>query len=261
MSPEQVLGRDVTEASDLFSFGVVLYEMLTGESAFSTRTVTATLHHLVNWEPVPIQQARPETPRELVEICQKLLAKNSRDRYPNAETVFDFLTWLERGYGLITTSAHLAEFLESPETYRKVSLQAADLSSLDKAPPLRAPRHVSWGMTAVVNATMFLAGVLFIKGVKTYFELNKASTPPVVQIQRQLNPEPAGILERQVVPASVSTYTPVESDSTATTPSASQLQPGWHDISPSYPHSGMKKENLKAVAGDTVRQRVDLSKP
>jgi len=263
MSPEQVLGQEVSEASDLFSFGAVLYEMLTGESAFGTRSITATLHHLVNWEPVSISKVRPETPRELVEICQKLLTKNSRERYPNAETVFDFLIWLERGYGLCTTSAHLAEFLQSPESYRQTVLTPVDLATLDKTPKVRKHHHLSWGVTAVLNATMFLAGVLFIKGVKTYFERRAEAAAPNVatSVYRPASAERLGFLDLQVTPSGSGSMVQVEDDSTGIAPLTTPLTlpPGWHEISITHPRLGVKKVGVSITAGDTLRKTVDFS--
>jgi serine/threonine protein kinase len=115
-------GPEITAASDLFAFGAVLYEMLTGEAAFANRTLAATLHHVANWEPVPISKLRPEVHSELVAVCQKLLAKNPDERYADANAVLDHLTRLERAYELTTTKYNLAAFLESPETYRQVTL-------------------------------------------------------------------------------------------------------------------------------------------
>jgi len=267
MSPEQVLGQEVAEASDLFSFGAVLYEMLTGESAFGTRSITATLHHLVNWEPVPIQKLRPEAPRELVEICQKLLTKNARDRYPNADTAFDFLIWLERGYGVTTTAADLAAFLESPESYRKVVLTPVDLVSLDRGPKPRRHRHVTWGITVLLNAIMFLAGVLFIKGVKTHFE-GKASAAATSRTSNvmMLQPQPqnrAGFLDLRVTPASANGAVQIEEDSTGMAPLSSpmSLPEGWHEIRISHPQLGVKKVGVSITAGDTLRKTVDFSSP
>lgn len=265
MSPEQVLGQDVSESSDLFSFGAVLYEMLTGESAFGTRSVTATLHHLVNWEPVPISKQRPETPCELAEICQKLMTKNARDRYPNSDTAFDFLIWLERGYGLTTTSADLAAFLESPESYRTIALTPVDLASLDRAPKPRKHRHVTWGITVLLNAIMFLAGVLFIKIVKTNFEhktntagAQRAPISSVVQLPAE---ERAGFLDLRVTPNSANGLVQVEEDSAGIAPLTTpmSLPAGWHEIRISHPQFGVKKVGVSITAGDTLRKTVDFS--
>jgi len=264
MSPEQVLGREMTEASDLFSFGAVLYEMLTGECAFGSRTLNATLHHLVNWQPTPILSLRPEAPGELVEICQKLLAKNPRERYANAETAFDFLVWLERGYGLNTTSAHLAAFLESPQSYRKVALRQSDIASLGSAPKPKKWRKVSWEMSIVLNAIMFFAGVLFIKVVKTYFE-HKAVAYNAVSAPSQLvsHGDRAGFLDLRVTPRSAHSVVHIEGDSVGVTPLSGpiELPPGWHEVSIRHPQLGAKKGSVSITPGDTLRQTIDFSTP
>jgi serine/threonine protein kinase len=264
MSPEQVLGREVNEASDLFSFGAVLYEMLTGETAFSTRTVAATFHHVVNWEPLPVTMFRPEIPGELAEISKKLLAKNPLDRYASAETVLDYLTWFERGYGLSTSSSHLSAFLESPESYRRIELRAAAIADQVSAPIVKKNRHSGWGLTVVLNALMFFAGVLFIKGVKTYFEYKSENTsannyrsgsPPASLASH------AGFLDVRVTPADVQGVISVGGDSAGTTPLARplELSPGWHEVSIHHPRLGVKRMNISITPGDTLLQTIDLS--
>jgi eukaryotic-like serine/threonine-protein kinase len=63
MSPEQAEGKDTDERSDIFSFGTVLYEMLTGTRAFDGETKTAILAAILKVQPAPIQQLQPMVPR------------------------------------------------------------------------------------------------------------------------------------------------------------------------------------------------------
>ncbi len=84
MSPEQAEGKDTDERSDIFSFGAVLYEMLTGKRAFDGETKTAILAAILKDQPAPIQQFQPMTPRSLDRVVRKCLEKTSASRWHSA---------------------------------------------------------------------------------------------------------------------------------------------------------------------------------
>jgi Tol biopolymer transport system component len=81
LSPEQAQGKPSDPRSDIFSFGVVLYEMATGARAFKGDSTVDTLHKVIHGEPTPIAAAAPDAPRELTWILSKCLAKDPDDRY------------------------------------------------------------------------------------------------------------------------------------------------------------------------------------
>ena len=81
MSPEQALGRGTDERSDIFSFGVVLYEMATGRPAFVGPTPMEVLDAVLHAEPEPVAKARPDLPLELSMVVQKALRKDPSQRY------------------------------------------------------------------------------------------------------------------------------------------------------------------------------------
>ncbi len=83
MSPEQARGQTVDARSDIFSFGVVLHQMITGKSPFRRGTVVETLNAVINDELPPVELRGGETPVELQRITRKCLAKDFGDRYQN----------------------------------------------------------------------------------------------------------------------------------------------------------------------------------
>jgi serine/threonine-protein kinase len=96
MSPEQVAGSKVDGRSDLFSVGVILYQILTGEKPFSGDTVASLMYQITHMEPKPIQQIAPEVPAQLRRIVEKLLKKNPKDRFQNGQELVDALDMARR---------------------------------------------------------------------------------------------------------------------------------------------------------------------
>lgn len=87
MSPEQISGRDIDHRSDLFSFGVVLYELLAGRTPFRRDNEGATLKAILEDAPEPISRYKSSVPEKLQEIVMQLLEKDKAIRYQSAEGV------------------------------------------------------------------------------------------------------------------------------------------------------------------------------
>src|SRR5262249_3098539 len=87
MSPEQAEGKDVDARSDIFSFGSVLYEMITGQRAFRAESAAATLAAVLREEPKSASQIVPEIPKELDRIVQRCLRKDADRRFHNMSDV------------------------------------------------------------------------------------------------------------------------------------------------------------------------------
>lgn len=89
MSPEQITGENVDSRSDLFAFGIMLYEMLTGRHPWARPTSVATMYAIVNDEPPTLDPSAVGA--HLVAVVETLLRKHPAERYPHAEAVLEVL--------------------------------------------------------------------------------------------------------------------------------------------------------------------------
>ena len=97
MSPEQALGQPLDHRTDIFSLGVVLYELVTGQRLFGGESEAAVYDSILHQEPPPMREFAPATPPEFEQVVRRALAKKPQDRYQTTAALRTDLQRLARG--------------------------------------------------------------------------------------------------------------------------------------------------------------------
>jgi Tol biopolymer transport system component/predicted Ser/Thr protein kinase len=162
MSPEQADGKKVDARSDIFSFGSVLYEMATGQRAFSGGSKLSSLSAVMYKDPQPVSQTVPELPPELDRIIARCLKKDPERRW---QTMADVKVALGELYDEMESS----NFAYTPPAVAVRSMLVPEPLPPEPAPTL--PR------AKLLVAGVLLGGVLLGVGFRAYYE-QKFSRPP-----------------------------------------------------------------------------------
>jgi len=227
MSPEQGKGEKIDQRTDIYSLGVVLYEMLAGRAPFQADTPWALVHQHVYETPPPLESFNPDVPEPVKRIVHKAMAKDPRDRYRSAG---EMARAIEAAMAPPTVAVPI-------RPVRGRTVERAKAPSAVPAPPTRAaevpevPRWpiIRWPFPALFWILPFLLVVLL---GRFYFATTSYPTPTptpmlVTKVAKGIPPPPPTFTATAtpMPPMPTKTPTPVLATPTATVTPTSTATP------------------------------------
>ena len=224
MPPEQFTGSPIDGRADLFSLGVILYSLATGEQPFPGETMTAVSYKVVYTEPIPPSKLNPAVPARVEAVILKCLAKSPADRYQTGEELAQDLATVRMSpvTSVMQSSPLMSSAMESEATLGpnavSASLRPAPVIKADKSaspqdpkPPAgkpaaakpATPKKKPAGIVAMALLSVAVAGAAIAGGWYWYAHRKppapptQAVTVPVPQPQpapQQIEPLPVGTL-------------------------------------------------------------------
>ena len=207
MSPEQVLGRPVDGRSDLFSLGIILYEMATGSRPFQGQGMNAIFNAITSEEPPPIHTVNQKIPRPLSDVIMKCLNKSPDARYTDGR-----------------------------------ALSAALRSTVAVAAPTAPVKSVSAEKSKSSAPVMIIAGSLVVVSIIVFLFIGRSSSPPAPNAvtggqppaQQAAVAQKSARLKAESTPSGATLY--VDGIHMGFTPNTVPLEPGKHELIMSLPN-------------------------
>ncbi|MDQ2664542.1 MAG: serine/threonine protein kinase [Gemmatimonadota bacterium] len=183
MSPEQAAGdREIDGRSDLYSLGVLGYQMLTGEPPFSAGSTPAMLVKHISEVPIPVQQRRSDVPTDMARTVMMLLEKDPKNRFPSASALVAALDAREAPPSRAPDAPQLPRATQRPGEYSS-SNDAASYGSASYAPPAYAPPV--YAPPGFLQPGRTAAQQTYQPSVD---DLRRWDAPPVIAFRRKIAP-------------------------------------------------------------------------
>jgi eukaryotic-like serine/threonine-protein kinase len=178
MSPEQARGVSVDARTDIWSLGVVLYEMLSGKMPFPGETTSDIIASILKTEAEPFENLDKEIPRELEEICFKALAKDPIKRYQTAQEFLQDLKRAKKHLESASEQTTVKKFNYADERKTELTRHRPTVSAEYIVTSVKRHKFLSFG--ALILLTFFGIGV----GVYKFTNVPKSETSPFTASQK-----------------------------------------------------------------------------
>lgn len=248
MSPEQILGEPPDPRSDLFSLGIVIYELLTGEHPFpddGTRSATQRIRHD---PPVPLARLAPTIPPSLDRVVQRCLEKLPSDRFASSAELAAALQEVLREAGAKHPGQVVGQALVA------AGLTDSAPSGEYEGPTSLKPPYRRGGVGAAVRGLLVAFALIVVGGGAIQYLANRGGARPHARhTSTRLELVPERLAQLRVV-ATPWAHVNVDGQHVATTPFAQPipLAPGVHYVRLEHPNAPVERRTIDLVPGESV---------
>ncbi|MBQ9251997.1 MAG: Stk1 family PASTA domain-containing Ser/Thr kinase [Clostridia bacterium] len=258
-SPEQARGEGASATSDIYSTGVVLYEMLTGRVPFDGESPVAVAMQHLHAQPAPIQSLAPDVPPAIVAVCMKAMEKNPAYRYQSAREMASDLRLALEERGERPAPVEPEQEIRQPKPHLREERLAQESGRVQRAQRARKWK-IMWAVASVVAAIAVGFGLFYgIRALVAHYTTT-AVVPPVVgsdQASAVERMENAG-LEVQVKEVSSDDY--AAGLVIMQVPEAGETVQKGRDVVQLLVSTGARKQEMPAVIGSSYTDANTLLK-